>query len=183
MKKTKMAGMVQLLALMLLLTVPMVIHGQEHANDPAFQKAREETAVITELGRLFGFLLRMDREETSLKISHSQAGELSLIAEEIERTDRFTPKRATAMMVLIEDNILTPAQLIYTDRLFMNRDSSRTGSGSGSGSNPGSSGNPAGGAMAAFIAGGPYNPLRDASRQQGQDFQEFRALVRKRAGS
>ncbi len=163
-----------------------LLSAQTHAGDPASARLREELAVVTDLGRLLGFVYRMEQEQPALALSRDQAGRLARITDEIHRTDRMTPARARAMMDEIEDRILTAAQLTYTDQLFLNREQSRVpGSGGGtpaaggpgnSGGTPGArAGSDAGGQIAAYEAGGPYNPIRDQATRLGQDFTALRA--------
>ena len=163
---------------------------QGHGSGQDMQKAREETLVVTEIGRLFSFLVRMDREEEKLKLSRKQAEELYRVAEEIKGYVRFEPSRAEEILVHIEDSILTPAQLLYTDMLFAERDASRipgsrpagAQSPGAAGSNSGEGSSSGGGVLSSYLSGGPYNPLLEGARQQGSDFHEFLELVRERSG-
>ena len=176
---------------MMLMAVAVATFAQDHASDPTSARLREELAVVTDLGRLLGFILRMDTEQPTLALNRAQVDRLWQITEEIDRTDRLTPARSRAMMQEIEDTILSPAQLMHTDQLFLNREQSRVpGAGSGaagSAGNPGSTGTPgarggadSGGLIAAYQAGGPYNPIRDQARQLGQDFAALRTHLSKR---
>lgn len=184
------ATMSALLIALALVGTPQ-LSAQTHAGDPASARLREELAVVTDLGRLLGFIYRMEHEQPTLTLSRDQAGRLSRITDEIHRTDRLTPTRARAMMEEIEDRVLTPAQLTYTDQLFLNREQSRVpGSGGGTpaaggpgaaGGTPGArAGSEAGGQIAAYEAGGPYNPIRDQATRVGQDFAALRAHLETR---
>lgn len=172
-----------------------LLSAQTHAADPASARLREELAVVTDLGRLLGFVHRMEQEQPALALRDEQIDRLRRITDEIHRTDRLTPAHARVMMEEIEDRILTPAQLTYTDQLFLNREQSRVpgsgggtpaaggpgSTGGGSGGTPGArSGSDAGGQIAAYQAGGPYNPIRDQATRLGQDFAALRAHLEAR---
>lgn len=177
------------IAAMLVLAAPAgapLLSAQTHTSDPASARLREELAVVTDLGRLLGFVYRMEQEQPALALSRDQASRLARITDEIHRSDRLTPTRARAMMDEIEDRVLTAAQLTFTDQLFLNREQSRVpGSGGGTpaaggsgnpGGTPGArAGSAAGGQIAAYEAGGPYNPIRDQATKLGQDFTALRA--------
>lgn len=175
-----------------------MLYAQAPTSDPAMQRAREETQVVLDLGRLIGFVDRMDAEQPGLGLSRDQARELAELMGEIRSTARLTPARAEAMMTRIEDDILTPAQLLHTDRIWIEseREAARTtGTGSprsGSGT-PGSGGGPRSGqqgvtgaaepvegSLASYLAGGPYNPLIDTERPRGRDFETFYQRLRER---
>ena len=149
-----------------------------HNADPAARKAREETELVFDLGRVFQFLRTMESEQPGLALSATQARDILVIMNEVRRATRIDGRQAQTWLTQIEDRILTAAQLTYVDRLFIARTttSSRgTNAGTGTGNaNSGSNATETGtGSMASFIAGGPFNPIVDASRQMGQDFQVY----------
>lgn len=166
--------------------VPASLSAQEYSSASAMHQLRAELVVVTELGRLMGFIVRMQTEVQPLALSREQAGQLWQITEEIRRTERMTPDRATAFLEKIEDQVLSAAQLMYTDQQFLTRDEKREPSDSptprGRTAGPGAEGETGGssGIIATYAAGGPYNPLLDESRQIGQDFLELRELLRQR---
>jgi hypothetical protein len=202
---------VKTVALTLLLLVGMVfgitvVHAQAPMSDPAMQRARQETQVVLDLGRLIGFVDRMDAEQPGLRLSREQARELVALMGEIRTTARLTPALAEAMMVRIEDDILTPAQLLHTDRFWIQSERSAAGTGTGAprsgAGTPGSAGGsqsgrqgsadtrtngtagtaePAEGSLASYIAGGPYNPLADTDRPRGREFETFYQRLRERS--
>lgn len=187
-ERTANAGRAVITALLVLTSLAgaPLLPAQTHGGDPASARLREELAVVTDVGRLLGFVYRMEQEQPALSLSRDQVNRLSRITDEIHRTDRMTPARARAMMDEIEDRILTAAQLTYTDQLFLNREQSRVpGAGGGTpaaggpgnpGGTPGArAGSDAGGQIAAYEAGGPYNPIRDQATRLGQDFTALRA--------
>ena len=181
----------------LVVMLPLQLPAQRHSEDPALQKARVETELVLDLGRLIGFIQRMLEERPDLELSREQAVALADLLGEIRTTSRLTGAAARSMTARIENDILNARQLQHTDRLWIESEQSRlaatagTGSGAragaGSGSAPGAGasaegGAPPAGSLAAYAAGGPYNPLIDTSRRQGEDFEALFAYVRARAG-
>lgn len=174
--------------------------GQSQSTDPAMQRARQETQVVLDLGRLIGFVDRMDVEQPGLGLSRGQSEEMVRLMGEIKATTRFTPALAERMMERIEEEILTPRQLMFTDRIWAESERSaanasgaragtRVGAGSGAGSGAASgtatgtassNSDPAPGTLASYAAGGPYNPLVDTSRPQGEQFEAFYRRLRNR---
>lgn len=174
-----------LTAALLLLAAAAAAPAQEQSASAHMQALRAELEVVSELGRLLGFILRMQNEQDSLALSGDQLRNLWQLSEEIRRSERLTPDRAEQMMLRIEDEILDPQQLMYTDQQFLNREETRVpGSGPsarGTAGSPGaeSSGGDgsSSGTIATYAAGGPYNPLLDTSRQLGQDFEALSRLL------
>lgn len=199
-KATRFQMLVLVMVVLLALGVPTRLFAQRQSEDASLQKAREETEVVLDLGRLLGFIYRMVEEHPNLELSREQAVALRELMGEIRTTSRLTAPTARSMTARIEDGILTPAQLIHTDRLWIESErnrasataqgsgvSARAGAGSrstapGTGTASDSGAAPAG-SLAAYAAGGPYNPLIDTARQQGQDFEALYAYVRARAGN
>jgi len=183
---------VGLLTLILLVTVGTSLFGQSsRRDDPAVIRARQEMEVAQDLGRLLGFIYQMVQEESRLALTTNQSRNLHGLITQVLQTTRLDARTAEAFILRIEDTILTPAQLLYTDRLFAARDATRmpsqtsqtttpsgtgtpqgTGSGrttSGTPGTPSTDGSTEGGIVTVYMNGGPYNPLTDISRQQGQD--------------
>ena len=138
--------------------------------DPEVQQAKEETAVVFDLGRVFGFIQTMEQEDPSLELSGDQIRELYTIMTAVKQSDRINPNRADEWLVTIEDQILTVDQLMYVDQLYLARaNSSGSGDGTGAGNGAGGTGT-ASGLIATYIAGGAFNPIIDASKSMGEDF-------------
>lgn len=143
--------------------------------DPAMQDAREKTAVVFDLGRVFGFIRTMEEEDASLRLDPDQIRELYVIMTSIRQTERMEPDQADDWLMQIEDEILTVKQLMYVDQLYLAR--SRTAqSGSGTGTGNGAGGSATGestGSIATYVAGGKFNPILDSSKSMGQDFAAY----------
>ncbi len=154
------------------------VTAQQASQAEQMRELREELAVITDLGLLLGFILRMDQEEPDLALRSSQVSQLRSITDEIAATERLEPQTARKMLDTIEEEVLTPEQLLHTDKLFITREETRVpGSGSSGGSTVSPAqddGSSAGGSAAAYAAGEPYNPLTDHSRQVGETFRKLR---------
>ncbi len=166
---------------------------QQHASDPAMQKAREETQVVLDFARFLGIVLRMVEQEPTLGLSAAQAGQLLDVLSDVRTTSRLTATTARRMMAYIEDNILTAQQLMFTDRVWMQSSGERSSAGAAGSQNRGanSTGEQSGagseasanaGALSSYAAGGPYNPLIETSRRQGQDFEALYEYALSRAG-
>lgn len=169
------------------------------------QAARAESETVLDLGRLLGFVYRMTTEFETLELSDSQVHELLEILRQIRGTARLDGATAERYMIRIEDQILTAAQLIHTDRLWIQSERDRGNDGSGSGvaqqrgANRGSLDDKSGegsaatgegeatrtaeaGELAVFAAGGDFNPLLDTSRSQGESFAALYAYLSERTG-
>lgn len=131
--------------------------------DPAVQEMKEKLEVVYDLGRMFGYIQTMDKEQKKLALSAAQAKALVVIADKILKTVRFEPKEAETLLVEIEDKILKPDQLMFADGLAIARASERT-AGTGAGSTGGTS------PVQTYMNGGPFNPMKDATKKIGQDF-------------
>ncbi|TVR70351.1 MAG: hypothetical protein EA427_06040 [Spirochaetaceae bacterium] len=180
------------------------LYAQAGTQDPAMQRARQETQVILDLGRLISFVDRMDAEQQNLRLTTEQARRLARLMGEIKSTARLTPAVAEGLMQEIEDDILTPRQLMHTDRIWAEAErreesaaprsgspggspggGARVGQGTpGAGGNSGASasGDPAPGSLASYASGGPYNPLVDTTRPQGEQFEAFHRRLLERIG-
>lgn len=149
---------------------------QTSPDDPAVQQAKEETAVVFDLGRIFGFIHTMEKEQPKLALSKEQTGELYAMMNRINSIERIEPDEAEEMLVRIEDEILTADQLMYVDQLAIarteERESSATTQTAGSG----------GGQILSYIAGGAFNPMRDTTKTIGKDFAAFYDYLKKKIG-
>ncbi len=158
----------------LLVLVPLgTVIAQTSPDDPALIKAKEETAVVFDLGRMFGYLNTMVSEEKKLALSDEQMTSLYSIMETLLHKERVEPDTADEMLVRIEDEILTPDQLMYTDQLAIEKLESRT---------PGAGGGSGGGQITNYIAGGAFNPMKDPSKNMGKDFDTFFTYLVKELG-
>ena len=180
-------------AVLLLIPTQLIAQSGGHKDDPAVQRARADMEVAQDLGRLLGFIYQMVQDESRLALNSNQTRQLHTLITQALNTTRLDRPTAEDFILRIEDDILSPAQLLYTDRLFAARENTRmpaqasvsgaagtgTPQGNATGRNAGAtSGTPGSseagatteqGTVTTFMNGGPYNPLTDTSRQQGQD--------------
>ena len=167
----KTAGLTMILLLLVL--VPHTLVAQS-PDDPEIIKAKEETAVVFDLVRFFGFLGTMEEEQPTLALSRDQLDEVYDIMNKIRATERLEAEMAKEILVQLEDEVLSPDQLMEVDQLFIAREAERTVStGQGGGE---------GGLITSYIAGGPFNPSLDASKTMGKDFAAFYKSVAERVG-
>ena len=69
--------MKKIIVIALLVLIPLgTVMAQSDPTDPAIVKAKEETAVVFDLGRMFGYLNTMVTEEKKLALSKDQMSEL-----------------------------------------------------------------------------------------------------------
>ncbi|MCA1754538.1 MAG: hypothetical protein LC641_07575, partial [Spirochaeta sp.] len=106
------------LILTLFMLSALQLPAQRQSEDPALQKARQETELVLDLGRLIGFIQRMVEERPDLEISREQAAALADLLGEIRTTSRLTGATARSMTSRIENDILNVEQLQHTDRLW-----------------------------------------------------------------
>jgi len=164
--------MKKILIIMMIAILPVSgIAAQSSPDDPAVIKAKKETAAVFDLGRMFGYLNTMEKKEKKLSLNKEQMEELYRIMNRIRQADRMEPEAAEEMLTTIEDDILTPDQLMYTDQLAIERMNTRTPK-TGSG----------GGQITSYIAGGPFNPMKDPSKTIGKDFDAFYKYLSKKLG-
>ena len=170
------------LLVMMSVFVPAIGFSQATAQtDPAMAAAREEMNMAQDLGRFFGFILQMIEEEPRLNLTSPQARQLHGVIERVLATVRLDGETTEEFFIEIEDDILTPAQLLYTDKLFAEREATRVPAGTGQGrSGTTTDASAAGGSVTTFMNGGAYNPLTDTTKQQGQDTAELKALLARR---
>ncbi len=165
--------------LILLLTLmPFLIMAQP--TDPAIIKAKEETAVIFDLGRFFGYLNTMEEEAPGFALSKEQMKELYETLTRYLKLDRIEIDDANETLLYMEEELLTLDQLIYVDELAIAKMENRV-SGTGTGGGGGSSGS-GGGQLAGYVAGGAFNPLKDPSKTIGEDVSAFYDYLKKKLG-
>ena len=131
--------------------------------DPAVQAAKAKLEAVYDLGRVFGYIQAMDKDQKKLAVSVSQAKALVAIADKVLAAKRMEPKTAETWLVEIEDKILRADQLMYVDGLAMDRETPAT-AGTGAGNTGGTS------PVQSYMAGGPFNPMLDATKTLGKDF-------------
>ncbi len=156
-----------MLVLLLMLTGLMAAAAQSQP-DPAIQEAKEEVAVVYDLGRFFGYVHSMTSEESSLALNAEQKAELKKVMEEIKGMNRIEPEWAEKTLEQLELELLSAGQLMAVDQRAIdwqnNRETSSSPDGSGAGSGSGS------GPMSSYVAGGDFNPIVDESKTIGQGF-------------
>ena len=165
-----------LLALVALIAFPLM--AQETEPDPAVQAAKEETAVVYDLGRFFGFVLRLEQEYDDLALNRDQMEELYDVVEYVAGASRIEADWAEETLDYLELDLLSPAQLMQVDMFAIARDESRV-PGSGTGATGGSTGS---GPILSYINGGAFNPIVEETKTTGQDFMELRALLKAELG-
>jgi hypothetical protein len=163
-------------ALIALLSIAVLgVDAQTSTAD--MQEAREETAVVYDLGRFFGYVHGMTTENASLALTPSQATEIAAVMDEISGMDRVEPSWASETLERLELDVLSPAQLMDVDRRAIAWQKSRESSGTTEGSGTGSSGGSGSGPLGSYVAGGPFNPIVDESRTIGQGFAALREYL------
>jgi hypothetical protein len=164
------------LTALLLVVLPFLAVAQSGPTDPAMQKARAELEPVYALGRLFGYLATMEGQQPRLVLSRAQAAKIFDLMENIKAVRRFDAKTAVDMLSEIEDRILTPQQLQFTDQLALGASTTpgqnRPGNSSGTGSGP----------LASYVAGGPFNPMTEPNNKLGKDFASFSQLLSRKLG-
>jgi len=156
--------------------LPFAAIAQTSGDDPAVQAAKEKTAVVFDLGRIFGYLQTLEKEQPKLALSAAQRQEVYAVMETIKATKRLEPNLADELLSRIEEEILTPSQLTEVDQIAIakmnERETSSASQSSGSG----------GGQITSYIAGGPFNPMLDGTKNIGKDFAAYFDLVSKKLG-
>ena len=92
---------------------------------------------------------------------------------ELNRIDRVEPDYAEKLLVGLEDDVLTPDQLMQVDQLAFAKAEARTTSAS-AGTGTG------GGQITSYIAGEPFNPIKNPAKTIGKDFAEFFEYIAKK---
>jgi uncharacterized membrane protein YgcG len=171
---TRPVAVATLAVLLVLLTAalaPTHLFGQ---ITPEMQKAREETAVVFDLGRFFGYVHEMTTENRTLALTTAQKRSILTVMNEIRALKRIEPPWAAGKLEYLELDVLTPAQLMDIDRRAIAWQKSRDTPGSGGGSTGGSGSGP----LSTYAAGGPFNPIVDTERLIGQNFQALYDLLK-----
>ncbi|MFZ4617163.1 MAG: hypothetical protein ACOYM2_13325 [Rectinemataceae bacterium] len=164
--------------LLALATILLVgIATAQASSDPVLLKAKEETLVVFDLGRMFGYLDDMVKDGKTPALSSDQLRKIYDIMVEVRSIERIEPAKAKVLLSQIEDRILTPAQLMATDKLAAAGTLTRAAN---QGSGPGAKGGTS--PLVSFVAGGDFNPIMDTSKTMGKDFQSFYAFVSKKLG-
>lgn len=156
--------------------IPFAAVGQTSPDDPAILEAKEKTAVVFDLGRIFGYLQTLESEQPKLILSAAQLQEVYAVMETIRATERIEPRLAEELLTRIEEEILTPTQLTEVDQIAiakMNERETNSTSQSGRGG---------GGQITSYISGGKFNPMLDSTKNIGKDFAAYYQLVSKRLG-
>lgn len=162
----------------LMAVIPLMVMAQ--STDPAIVKAKEETAVIFDLGRFFGYLNTMEEEAPELSLSKEQMLELYETLNSFLKMERIEIDEADRTLLFLEEELLNLDQLIYVDELAITKMENRvSGSGAGSGSSGTGSG---GGQLAGYVTGGAFNPLTDPSKTIGKDVAVFYDYLKKKLG-
>jgi hypothetical protein len=161
-----------------LLTAMFFAAGPVAAQTTAeMQEARQETLVVYDLGRFFGYVEAMIADDASLALSNDQAAEFLKIMTEIRETQRIEPDWAEERLGYLELDVLSPAQLMEVDRRAIEWQNTREtstepGSGAGSGGGTGT------GPLSTYVAGGAFNPLLDETKSIGEGFAGLYERVR-----
>lgn len=149
--------------------------------DPAIAQAKEDTLVVYDLGRFFGYVLTMERENPKLTLGNSQLQAFYEIMADIVSMKRIEPEWADEKLTYLELDVLSAEQLMAVDELAIAREESRDtvtatselqqkGGGTGAG------------ALQTYVAGGAFNPIIDETKSIGQGFAELYAYVTKKLG-
>ena len=159
----------------LMAAAPLAAFGQSADQDPAVRKAKEETEVVYDLGRFFGYVVTMEKESQKLALTKPQMESLYSIMKEIEGTERIEAEWAAETLEYLELDLLTPDQLLAVDQYAMVRvPAGTTGAGQGAGTGAGP--------IQSYIAGGAFNPIVDRTKSIGQGFYELLGLLAKKLG-
>lgn len=141
-------------------------YAQETEPDPEVLKAKEETVVVYDLGRFFGYVYTMVQETPKLALTSEQLNTFYKFIKEIESTERIEADWAEETLELLELDVLSPDQLIAVDLLAIAREETRTApteQKSGTGSGP----------IQSYINGGAFNPIIDKTKSIGEGFYEL----------
>lgn len=170
-----------LLVVTMVILAVMSISAQETEPDPAIQQAKEETAVIYDLGRFFGYVHTMIEENPDLALTPKQLEEFHTVMTRIKGMSRVEADWADETLDYLELDLLTVKQLIAVDKLAIARESTRqTGTGESKGAGA-TTENPAG-SVQTYVAGGAFNPMLDTSKSLGEGFDDFYKYVAKTIG-
>lgn len=155
-----------------LLLVLALVPALAQTTDPAIAAAKEETTVVYDLGRFFGYIVTLEQEHPDLALSDTQAAEILDVMTQIEGMERVEPDWASDTLDYLELDLLTPAQLLAVDKIALARETTSTsGTGTGAGGGTGS------GPLQTYINGGAFNPITDDSKTIGQGFYELMKML------
>lgn len=171
--------MKKIMLILLLAMIPLLVMAQ--SDNPEMAKAKEDAAVIYDLGRFFSFLNTLEEEAPELALSKDQMKEIYNILDLFLKSTRIEADDAEDKLLYMEEELLTLDQLIYVDELAIARMDNREG-GTKSGTGSGSNGSAGGGALAAYATGGAFNPLTDLSKPTGESVAEFFDYLKKKLG-
>jgi hypothetical protein len=166
--------------LMALSVVPVV--AQDTEPDPEIQAAKEETAVVYDLGRFFGYVWRLEQEYDDLALNSDQMAAFYEVMTDISSMARIEPDWAEDTYEYLELDVLDMDQLMQVDMFVIAREETRssgTGTGAGSGSSSSGSGS---GPILSYINGGAFNPIVESTNTQGEDFAEFMEYLKDNLG-
>ena len=166
-----------IIAALIMAAVAATAFGQETEPDPAIQEAKEQTAVIYDLGRFFGYVHTMVSENDDLELSTAQLETFHEIMLEIKNLDRIEPEWADETLEYLELDVLSVKQLIEVDQLAIAREESRE-----EGTSEGKGGGTGTGPILTYVAGGAFNPIIDETKSLGQGFAELLQFIEKRLG-
>ena len=161
-----------LTAILLTVLLPLSVWSQS-SDDPEVQKAKEETVVVFDLARFFGFLKTMEEEKKAPELSQEQLEEIYEAMIWLQSRERVEAADAEEVLIRLEDEVLTPDQLMEVDQLALAREEARAVRTPGGGE---------GGLITSYIAGGAFNPIASTEKTMGKDFAAYLELVRKRVG-
>ena len=142
-------------------------------DDPAIVAAKKETAIVYDLARFFGFLDTMEQENPKLALSKDQLAEVYAVMQKLKGMERVEPDAAEELLVHLEDDVLTPEQLMEVDQLIIAREQERSTQETGTGGGDG-------GLITSYIDGGAFNPMTNTGRKMGDDFLAYLESVRRR---
>lgn len=173
--KTQKPGLKTIAVALLTVVFALLAVGNAFAQttpDPAIQQAKEDTVVVYDLGRFFGYVHAMTVESSRLALTAQQKSEILAVMTEIRNMSRVEPDWAEEKLEYLELDLLTPAQLMDVDRRAIewqnSRETTATGTGGGTGSGP----------ITSYVAGGPFNPIVDETKTIGQGFAALYAYLK-----
>ncbi len=169
--------------LFLLALVVFPVIAQETEPDPAVQEAKEEIAVVYDLGRFFSYVWRMQEEYDDLAMTRDQMVEMYEVVSYVANTERIEVDWAEEQLDYLELDLLTPAQLMQADMFAISREESQA-AGTGSGTRAGASaeGGTGSGPILSYINGGAFNPIVDDTKSTGEDFVSLFEFLKKELG-
>lgn len=170
------------LSLLALMVFPVI--AQETEPDPAVQEAKEEVAVVYDLGRFFGYVWRLQGEDfENLAMTRDQMVEMYEVVSYVATAERIEHDWAEEQLDYLELDLLTPAQLMQVDMFAISREESQA-AGTGSGTRAGASaeGGTGSGPILSYVNGGAFNPIIDDSKSTGEDFFSLLEFLQKELG-